>query len=365
MAKRVTLTDIAAKLGIHYSTVSLALRNSRLIPEATRAKVRRTARKLGYTPDPMLAALANYRKSSRPESFHGVIGVIAPEYRKFLGKITRTPFEKANIQARQSMLGSMEARAHALGYKIEYFDTRHDYPAPENVIKAFRARNISQVIVLPHPWDMPLKADLSSYTVVVMSNSRRLPEFHRVSVDQFENMRQHLDLLSERGYQRIAIILRESVDARTRHNWRAAFLLHCDARKRAKLIFRESDCERLGWPQFMTKHKPDVLICESHIPGVLEYNGFRVPDDVHCSLLSVSSYVDAAGWNEGFNLVAEESVSRVVALWQMGIQGFPVRPNKLLFTGEYQEGGTAPTKPRGKPKGSTPRRGKRRGSRAS
>ena len=56
--RRVTQLDVAREAGVHRSTVSLAFRNHPSIPAETRERVMRVAKKLGYTIDPMLAALA-------------------------------------------------------------------------------------------------------------------------------------------------------------------------------------------------------------------------------------------------------------------------------------------------------------------
>ena len=45
---RVTLADLAKATGLHYSSVSLALRDSPKIPVHTRDKVKAVARKMGY-----------------------------------------------------------------------------------------------------------------------------------------------------------------------------------------------------------------------------------------------------------------------------------------------------------------------------
>ncbi|MFH1496264.1 MAG: helix-turn-helix domain-containing protein, partial [Verrucomicrobiota bacterium] len=70
MKRRVTLKDIAAQTGYHFTTVSLALRGHPSLPEATRGKIRRTAEKMGYAPDPMLRALTAYRQKQKPSAAH-------------------------------------------------------------------------------------------------------------------------------------------------------------------------------------------------------------------------------------------------------------------------------------------------------
>lgn len=56
--KRPNIDDVAAALGLHTSTVSLALSGKGTIAPATRQKVLTTARELGYRPNPLAQRLA-------------------------------------------------------------------------------------------------------------------------------------------------------------------------------------------------------------------------------------------------------------------------------------------------------------------
>ena len=71
---RVTLKDIAAKVGVTKTAVSLALRDSPGISQATREKIRRVAGEMGYVADPILQRLAAYRHPGNESQFPGVIG---------------------------------------------------------------------------------------------------------------------------------------------------------------------------------------------------------------------------------------------------------------------------------------------------
>ena len=51
MSNRVTIRDIAAKAGVHFTTVGLALRDSPRLSAATRKKIQKMAAKMGYAPD--------------------------------------------------------------------------------------------------------------------------------------------------------------------------------------------------------------------------------------------------------------------------------------------------------------------------
>ena len=73
IARRVTIYDIARKIGVSHSTVALALRNHHRISEKRRQQVVRVAAEMGYAPDPLLAVLASYRLQIRPAKLQSAI----------------------------------------------------------------------------------------------------------------------------------------------------------------------------------------------------------------------------------------------------------------------------------------------------
>lgn len=62
---RVTMADVASKVGVSRIAVSMALRDHHRISLATRKKVQRVAREMGFAPDPLLSALASARRHKR------------------------------------------------------------------------------------------------------------------------------------------------------------------------------------------------------------------------------------------------------------------------------------------------------------
>jgi LacI family transcriptional regulator len=55
---------IVRRLKVSHATVSRSLRDDRRISEPMRQKVKQVAKEMGYRPDPMLAALAQYRRGN-------------------------------------------------------------------------------------------------------------------------------------------------------------------------------------------------------------------------------------------------------------------------------------------------------------
>ncbi|EFO31390.1 alanine racemase [Roseibium sp. TrichSKD4] len=70
--KRLTLSHIADQLGISTATVSLALRDSPLVAEETRAKVKRTAEEIGYIYNRSAASLRTARSQIVGVAVHDI-----------------------------------------------------------------------------------------------------------------------------------------------------------------------------------------------------------------------------------------------------------------------------------------------------
>src|SRR5215211_7651893 len=70
LKKKVTIRDVAAKLGLSAMTVSLALRDHPRISLETKQRIRAAMDKLGYRPNPVARALATGKSN--------LLGVIVP-----------------------------------------------------------------------------------------------------------------------------------------------------------------------------------------------------------------------------------------------------------------------------------------------
>ena len=75
MIKPTTIQDVAEALGMHKSTVSLALSGKGNISAQTRARVLAATRELGYEPNPLAQRLANGHRNPTVCIFSGVLDV--------------------------------------------------------------------------------------------------------------------------------------------------------------------------------------------------------------------------------------------------------------------------------------------------
>ncbi|MGE9293929.1 MAG: LacI family DNA-binding transcriptional regulator [Puniceicoccales bacterium] len=337
----VTIRQIASHVGLHYSTVSLALRDSPKIAEETRHRVKLAAQELGYRVNPMFSALSSYRRKQRPASFQSTIAVLSDDFNRY--KLPpNNPWSKNVYDINQQALECMTRRAASRGFKIDLFDVSSNGYSPSALRRILISRGIEHVILLPFQEVISiLPVDLSGFAVVAIGYTVESPNFHRVAIHQFENMRRHLQVLRSKGYHKIGLQLRPSIDARTKRHWRAAYTHDAEVHKTPHALFETQwlNGDRSCWEEWYHKYKPQALICDDYFVKEIAATGITFPSTLFLSGLTVGGNSFLAGWDELSWHVYEESVDRVISLHRLGrgnhiaSEGAPI----LLITGRYQD----------------------------
>src|ERR1051326_3366292 len=206
---RVTLSDVARKLNVSHTTISRALRNDRQISKSLRQQVQRIAQDMGYQPDPMLSALAHYRR-----------GAMAPRITAEIAWINHWPDPKQLRAVHEFELywqGAV-AEAHRNGYRLEEFRLDEDMP-PHRLEKILLARNVPGVLI--PPWWQGNYPDWSDFhwekfCVVCFGHTIHAPRVHLVTADQFYYGRLAYENIRKNGYQRIGLVTTTAVGKKLR-----------------------------------------------------------------------------------------------------------------------------------------------------
>ena len=135
-----SLQDIAARLGVHPSTVSRALRNHPAISEAVRLRVQAVAREFAYKPNPLIAALVRSRKARRAGSYRATLGYV---YTAPVGRVT------AWRKDYDALFSGARTRARFLGYELEEFNLSGTRFTPRRFTQILLTRNILGLILPP------------------------------------------------------------------------------------------------------------------------------------------------------------------------------------------------------------------------
>jgi DNA-binding LacI/PurR family transcriptional regulator len=337
---RVSLRDIAARLGVSHSTVSLSLRDHPRISQAVKDRVRKAAGEMGYRPDPMLAALANYR---RGRENHPVTAGVA-----WING-WQNPEELRDLQEFDLYWQGAFMAAEKSGFRLEEYRLGGEC-SPQRLHQVLSSRGIRGILLPPHPvepdWqDFPW----DQYSVIRFGRSLQTPQCHIVSADPVANTILAVRKIQGKGYRRIGFVALEGDLSKRGMRFELGFLggqrLIRDEDPLPVLILERSNAaERAealnGW---LSRHKPDAILTpDPAVADLLNQSGLRVPEDIG---LAVTSIPDGGG-DAGIDPHPEE-IGRVGFLMLHSLindraRGIPAILRQIRVEGSWVDGESLP-----------------------
>jgi DNA-binding LacI/PurR family transcriptional regulator len=269
--KHATIIDIARKLGISASTVSRALSDHPDIKRETKEKVRKIAKELQYSPNPIAQSL----KSNKTRT----IGVIVPE-------IKHDFFSSA--------ISGIEDVAYRSGYTIIVCQSNESYEREVINVNALIHHRVAGVIV-----SITQNTKSGEHFEVLLSRRIPLVFFDRVCddiiankvvIDDYQSAFNAVTYLVEKGYKTIAHFAGPKELSICKKRWNG----YVDAMK--PLQFSSN-----GWVRYGGLHEQDgyasmdSLIKEKRIPDAIfavndpvaigafqriKEAGLKIPDDI-------------------------------------------------------------------------------------
>ncbi len=333
---RVTLRDIAQRAGVHYSTVSLALRNRPGVPPDTCARLQRLAAELGYRPDPMLASLSRYRRHAPRERYQATLAWVT-------NFATRTGWRAEEIYG-EYYAGARE-RAAELGFRLQEFWLREQEMTAARATQILRARGIVGLLVAPQPTPAEEVAlEWEQFSAVAIGYSLARPQLHMVGPNQYRCLRLAMEEMAARDYRRIGLVMRQASDDRVDHNWLAGYLVAQRTRPKRDRIeaLLLPDWDDGALAEWLQRERPDGVIskCAETLPA-LRRLGYRVPRDLGVALLTrVKPGRDIAGIIESPAEVGAAAIDYLAGMLQRSERGIPTQPRRLLIEGCWIEGAT-------------------------
>lgn len=338
MNKRPTMKDIAARAGVHYTTVSLAFRNHPSIPERTRERIRRIAEEIGYRPDPVLSSLIAYRR-----------GLRVPQLRSAIAWVTNHP-TRAGWRRTQVFVEYFEGardRAQQLGYRLEEFWLHEGGMSPARAGQILHARGIEGLIVAPQPAaGTELALDFSQFCAVTIGYSLAHPRLSLVANHQFDSMQLLMREVASRGYRRPGLVLPLALDRRVNHSWLGGFLV-------AQLEWAPADrvppylpetFDPAAFQAWRTTHRPDCIVTPTReVVRLLHAPGESAPEPIGLAFPSVApDEPTLSGIDENSRRIGAAAVDLLSGLLHRNETGSPETPQRVLIEGTWQEGATLP-----------------------
>ncbi len=339
MHKKITLSDIAERAGVHRSTVSLALRNHPRISESVRKRIQDIATELEYKVNPLVAALMKERRTGRAAS------------ETTIGFVTNYPERfgwRPKHHSRPNFYPGAVERAQQLGYKLEHLWMAEPGMTPERFRDILVNRGIHGIIIgrLP-PGQSQLDLPLDKFSCVALGLTLRSPVLNHITENHFQTAWRTMRQCAERGYRRVGFVFSGDNDSpRVGDRWLSAFLGYQSSLPPED---RVPHCPQIH-PSFeefeawFTKNQPDAIIA-THADVVanwLKKLKVRVPEDVGLTALEVHLESEYSGIYYEPKKIGELAVEMLVGLMHRNDQGVPKDQHEILLTGEWHEGTTLP-----------------------
>jgi LacI family transcriptional regulator len=183
---RPTMRDIAGRLDISVSAVSIALSERKGVGPELRERVRQTARSMGYVPDQAAVALRTRRS--------GVVGLLI--------RNLENPFFLDIIEG-------FDRECSGAGYQAMISSAHYDPRHERELLEAFAMRGVDALAVAPIGSGRAVRAWAEQYgkPVVVINGSRAVgSSIHQLRIDGVSAVRLAVEHLAGLGHQRIALL---------------------------------------------------------------------------------------------------------------------------------------------------------------
>ncbi|HEX2099686.1 MAG TPA: LacI family DNA-binding transcriptional regulator [Candidatus Synoicihabitans sp.] len=337
---RVTMREIARVLGVSHVTVSLALNNNPRISAARRADVLRTADRLGYRPDPMLAALNHYRRTRRPAPIQAALGWL---------NFWRQPEQLRRYGEFDGYWRGAAATAETHGYRLEEFAVAR-LASPSRLLEILHARNIHGLLLPPAPRAGTLTVDTlpwAEFSVVSFGHSHTALGAPVVTADQAAAASTALRAMRARGYRRVGLATSEESLARTKFS--AGFLqtqLELPVEERLSILSSPTHEGPLAgeWlHEWVQRERPDAILTDlAALPAALDELGLRVPADIGLAALSVLDGKADAGIDQNAAEIGRVAAETLISLINHAHRGLPAFHRHILVEGSWTDGSTLP-----------------------
>lgn len=339
MSKRVTLQDIADRLGYSKNTISLALRNSSQIPEKTKEKIRNTAAKLGYRSNAIVSRLMAELRSSQKSKFQAKLALLnANDDPKALTEHPTIP----------TYVEGCHRRANQLGYSFDTFWIHDAAMTAKRLIQIFNTRNIKGIVVVglmgKNQLPSSLKTLWNSFPSVVTGVRTRNPTLSFACVDHHMLTLRAVERLIELGYKRPGLVLDNSIDLLVERRFTAGFataqlMLENENRIAPFLTYKQAKEDSSIFKSWILEKKPDVVLTlYNSVSSWIEELGWRIPDDIGFAQLERRPESPAfAGMDQHNDVAGEAAVDMVISQIHNNECGIPLFPRSTLIGATWTE----------------------------
>ena len=331
----VTTRDIAEALSVNQSTISRALRNDPKVSASMREKVLRCAEKLGYKPNPFVAAFTAQVRGYRRSPQGAVLGLLD----------CHKPNAGVNLQYQH---GAMR-RAAEHGFAAEVFHLHALDYSLKRLNKILWTRSIFGLLVLPVPLGFDLtEFDFSRLASATVDSTLHDPSLHRAESNYFQGMQLALEELERRGYRKAAFCTTRMEQNLLGHDWLGGFTAWQALRDETLRMspYIGENWEEKPFRKWLKENKPDAIVTNTPIFWSFATGaGFAPPQVAHVTLCAGDDAPGMAGVCQNRHNVGAAAVDIIVAQIHRNDYGLPKLRKTILIDSSWLDGDSAPRKP--------------------
>jgi DNA-binding LacI/PurR family transcriptional regulator len=340
---RVTLNDIARKVGVTKAAVSVALRGKPGVSEGMRETIRRVAAEMGYVPDPILQRLTSYRGGGKTADFQSAIA--------WINHWPNSSQLRAFREFEQYFRGA-SAAARRQGYRLEEFIW------PSGMSAAQAERELVQLGVLglllpPHPPNVDWGGFAwTRFSLIRFGLSVRKPDSNLVSADHQRAIIMAMHRIFGHGYRRIGLVYNQAHDRSMGGGYLGGFLYAHKLLAGLELVppldseistARAAAGSRRRFEKWMARYQPEaVLTARPETISFLRELGLRVPQDVAVAGTSIHDIEVDAGVDQCPGDIGQIAAEMLIKQISLNERGEPPEPARILVESRWRDGGSLP-----------------------
>lgn len=339
---RPTLNDIVRLVGYSKNTVSLALRGDPQIPEATRARIRSAAEKIGYQPNAVISHLMAQLRASRTTRLQATLALV---------NANRDPDAFRNHPTIPTYVQGCESRATRLGYALDRFWLHDPTLNAARWLRIIHTRGIKGLVLvgLMDTNHLPehLRPVWEQLPCVVTGVRTRDPALSFSCVDHHNLTLMAVERALALGYRRPGLVLDDVIDALVERRFSAGFNTGRRSLPRGQHIptFTEVEPARQDpriFRAWLERYQPDIIFTlYNRVLAWLHEAGRRVPEDVGVIQLEWrATRPEISGMNQHNIVAGEAAVDMVVSQIHNNETGVQEFPRATLIGATWVEGTT-------------------------
>ncbi len=338
--RRVTLKDVARAVGLSHAAVSLALRNSPEIAVATRERIQAVAKEIGYTPNPMAAGLAQFRRNAAGKPVQAGLAWV---------NCWPDPKDLWRYKEFAHYWEGASGCAERFGFRLEEFQCNGKTP-PQRLQQILLARGIRGILIAPEEADAPAMDwsgfDWGQFSTVRLGRRPGPPCVQTVAPAQTTNAMLAVEKMREKGYRRIGFV------GSPWKTWTyGAGFLWAEAIENAGAppmppFFTSGEKHRqAAFAAWLREMKPDAILTERpEVPKMLVKAGYRVPEGMGLAALTVLDCPIDAGIDQKPDEIGRVAVLMLISLLRDNDCGIPSIQHEILIKGAWVDGSSLPVK---------------------